>query len=403
VRIEFKKNWDIPVLIQVLHTISAFANDFLNLNGGYIIIGIEERNGLPVLPPEGIEKHNIDEIQKQIRGQCRRLDPEYQPLISPEIYEGKQILIIWVPGGDVRPYQAPKKIDGKERAYYVRLGSQTVEAKGNILTELMQMTARIPFDDRRNTSASIDIIAPTLVRHFLANIKSRLVERGTNISDKDLYRSLRLCERINDHEVLKNIALLFFLHEPEQFFPYSRIEIVQFIDDAGGDLIGEQYFNGPLDFQIKQALNHLKTFCFTKIRKIKNQAEHEKIVTYPFDAIEEALINAIYHKSYEVNEPVKVYIYPGRMEIISYPGPVPGIMGKHFRPPFSIPPVQNRNRRIGEFLKDLKMAEGRGTGIPKILRSMSQNASPKPVFDFDDGRTYFRVILYKHLDWIINS
>jgi len=136
VRREFKGTWSEPTLDQVIRCICAFANDFFNLNGGYIIIGIDEQNGLPVLPPRGLEGHNLDEIQKQIRGNCKRIDPEYQPVISPEVYQGKHILVIWVPGGDVRPYQAPENIRSGERKYYVRQGAETVEAKGDILTHL---------------------------------------------------------------------------------------------------------------------------------------------------------------------------------------------------------------------------------------------------------------------------
>ena len=52
-----------------------------------------------------------------------------------------------------------------------------------------------------------------------------------------------------------------------------------------------------------------------------------------------------------------------------------------------------RNRRIGEFLKELKLTEGRSTGIPKIIKSMSTNNSPRPIFDTDDDRSYFLVEL----------
>ena len=142
VRREFKSSWSEPTLEQIIRTISAFANDFFNLNGGYIIIGIEEKAGLPLLPPDGLEGFNLEEIQKQIRGWCKRIDPEYQPVISPEIYQDRQILVLWAPGGDVRPYQAPKSLSSKEKVYYVRQGSETVEAKGDVLTELLQMTAK---------------------------------------------------------------------------------------------------------------------------------------------------------------------------------------------------------------------------------------------------------------------
>ena len=55
-----------------------------------------------------------------------------------------------------------------------------------------------------------------------------------------------------------------------------------------------------------------------------------------------------------------------------------------------------RNRRIGEFLKELDLSEGRSTGVPKIRRNMKQNGSPEPVFDTDEARTYFLVTLPIH-------
>lgn len=55
-----------------------------------------------------------------------------------------------------------------------------------------------------------------------------------------------------------------------------------------------------------------------------------------------------------------------------------------------------RNRRIGEFLKELDMTEGRGTGIPKILQAIEKNDSPKPIFHTDEDRSYFIVELLLH-------
>jgi ATP-dependent DNA helicase RecG len=89
------------------------------------------------------------------------------------------------------------------------------------------------------------------------------------------------------------------------------------------------------------------------------------------------------------------------MEIISYPGPVPGIEARHLQAGATAPPVPNRNRRIGEFLKELELAEGRGTGIPKIMRKMQENGSPKPIFEFDEARTFFRVTLPAHPQYIV--
>lgn len=55
-----------------------------------------------------------------------------------------------------------------------------------------------------------------------------------------------------------------------------------------------------------------------------------------------------------------------------------------------------RNRRIGEFLKELDLKEGRATGIPKILRAMRENGSPAPEFETDDDRASFLVRIPVH-------
>lgn len=65
-----------------------------------------------------------------------------------------------------------------------------------------------------------------------------------------------------------------------------------------------------------------------------------------------------------------------------------------------VPPFPSRNRRIGEFLKELRLAEARGTGLPTIFRTMASNGSPLPTFDFDDDRTYFRATLPAHPEYV---
>jgi ATP-dependent DNA helicase RecG len=58
-----------------------------------------------------------------------------------------------------------------------------------------------------------------------------------------------------------------------------------------------------------------------------------------------------------------------------------------------------RNRRIGDFLKELHLTEGRGTGIPKIKKAMKKNGSPDPVFDTDEELSYFLTTLPVHPMW----
>ena len=55
-----------------------------------------------------------------------------------------------------------------------------------------------------------------------------------------------------------------------------------------------------------------------------------------------------------------------------------------------------RNRRIGEFLKELKLTEGRNTGIPKIKRALKNNGSKEPKFETNDTRDYFITTIFMH-------
>lgn len=103
-RLEFKKSWN-P--IDVLHTLCAFANDFHNLGGGYIVIGVAEENGRPVLPPVGLTPQEADRIQKELLNLGNSaLRPPYHPLAAPYEVEGKLVLVLWAPGGRTRPYRA---------------------------------------------------------------------------------------------------------------------------------------------------------------------------------------------------------------------------------------------------------------------------------------------------------
>ena len=118
-------------------------------------------------------------------------------------------------------------------------------------------------------------------------------------------------------------------------------------------------------------------------------------------ALRETLVNAVYHRSYDVDqpEPTKVYLYPDRIEVISYPGPVPGIERQHLLPGTIPPQAPARNRRIGEFLKGLGLAEMWQSGLPKVFRAMETNGSPAPRFDFDEQRTLFQATLPAHPEY----
>ena len=79
-------------------------------------------------------------------------------MLSIETVEAKNLIVLWAPGGQNRPYKAPKEVTTKHRVYhyYIRRYSSTVEAKGEDERELLTLTATVPFDDRLCQKASVE-------------------------------------------------------------------------------------------------------------------------------------------------------------------------------------------------------------------------------------------------------
>ena len=100
-RIEYKAGWNPDAIVR---TLCAFANDFENLGGGYIVIGQDcDDNGQPVFPPAGLAANQLDKIQRELLGYCNQIQPPYFPVLSVEAFEGHNLL--WSPGGQNRPYR----------------------------------------------------------------------------------------------------------------------------------------------------------------------------------------------------------------------------------------------------------------------------------------------------------
>lgn len=395
-RIEFKEGWN-P--LAVIHTLCAFANDFNNLDGGYIFIGVGEKNGKPIFPPKGLSQSDIDKIQKELLNFGNsKINPPYFPIAYPYTIKGKNILVLRVRGGENRPYQAINsfKENDNSKNYYIRILSSTVVARGNNLNELLSLAQRVPFDDRYNQQATLADLDVSLIKGYLAKVESELTKDAGNINFETLCRQMNIVGGASETPLPKNVGLMFFNQNPAKFFPHTQIDVVKLPVGASGSKIIEKSFYGPINQQIRDALHYIDTTVIEEIT-VKNpkKAEADKFFNYPYQAIEEVLVNAVYHRSYEVREPIEVRILPDRITIASYPGPDRSIKMEALAIGNFVA-RRYRNRRIGEFLKELKLTEGRGTRIPIAIKSMDENGSPHPSFETDDENSYFVATLPIH-------
>lgn len=395
-RVEFKGNWNPE---PILHSICAFANDINNWGGGYILVGIEDDNGRPKYPIKGIETASIDKIQKEILAKCKMIRPSYTPIVDVTQYKGKNIIVIWCYGGLTRPYKCPTTLDkdfSKGYSYYIRTTSSTIKANENQQKELYDLARTIPFDDMMNHEAEIRDLKLPLIQNYLYEIKSDLLKESEKMDFIDLCKSMRIVDGTTEYMKPLNVGLMFFNDEPQKFFPYSQIEVVDLRNGPEGDKMTERIFKGPIDSMTRSALTYIRnTVIEERILKIEGQAEAVRYFNYPYQAIEEALVNAVYHRGYDIREPVEVRIMEDRIHIVSYPGPDRSISEKSIEDKNMIA-RKYRNRRIGELLKELKLTEGRNTGIPKIKRALKNNGSKEPEFETNEDRDYFITTIFMH-------
>ncbi len=392
-RVEYKSGWN-PT--KILHTVCAFANDIEEVGGGYILVGISEEDGLNVI---GLTDSELKKIENELFSICNLITPHYIPGFSVEEIDGKKIAVIWAVSDVNRPFRCPvsigkkSEISNSERACFIRKMSHTIRASQEEELNLLIRRENPSFDSLMNVGASVEDIHMNLVNEYLIRVGSKL-----HLKEYDRNTLLRMMNLIKGpEEVVKpiNVALMMFNSHPEDFFPYARIDVV-FKKDPTGSEMTEYTFDGPLDSQIRGALQLLKEQAIsTKIIKVEGQAEALRLKSYPFGALEEAVVNAVYHKSYSQNEPVTITVNQDSIDILNLPGPDPSISDESIREHRMIS-THYRNKRLGDFLKELGLAEGRNTGIPKIIKEMEDNGSEPPVFMTDEGRSYMRVVLPIH-------
>ncbi len=296
----------------ILHTLCAFANDFHNLGGGYVVVGVAEQNGQPQLPPAGLAPEQIDAIQKELMNLGHSaIAPPFHPLTATYDIQGKTILVLWAPGGETRPYKAKTSLGGKkaEWAYYLRKHTSTVKAVGDNERELMSLAATVPFDDRYRPTATLNDLSPYLMREFLEQVNSDLASESRELDREALGRRMNIVGGPAEMALPKNVGLLFFNEHPERFFPVTQIDVVYFPDGAGGDRFEEKIFRGPLGRITREALSYIAAHHVQEaVVKHPDRPEAERFWNYPLAAIEEAVVNAVYHRSYEIREPIEVRI-----------------------------------------------------------------------------------------------
>jgi ATP-dependent DNA helicase RecG len=136
-------------------------------------------------------------------------------------------------------------------------------------------------------------------------------------------------------------------------------------------------FNEDLMSNIDGAMNFLKRYIAVRY-EMTGEARRREVPELPYDALREAIINAVAHRDYfERGANVMVEIYDDRIEI-GNPGGLPkGLSPEEFGKRSVL-----RNPKIAGMLHRADYIEKMGTGVRKMQRLMSEATLPPLEFTF---------------------
>ena len=398
--IEYMRGFNPSLLVR---KVCSFANDIEDNGGGYIIIGVGEKEGRPEVPVRGLMQCEIGKILRELPRLCDSIEPFYEPVVESvtclDLSDGaeKKLVVIWVPKGYDRPYRAPEDVTSRHstKKIYVRRYSSSVVASRCDEMRLHSENVIIPYDERICFQSDIEDLDMNTMRSFLKETESSLYSEEQPGDLITLARDMRIVAGSPENEKPLNVGILMFSSNPQKYFPYARIEVV-FIPDPRGTNMIEQTFTGTLQYQLRSALQYIRNIVIKEaVIKHSDRAEAERFFNYPYEAVEEILTNAVYHRSYQEHEPVTVRIENDFIEITSVPGFDRSITDDDVKK-LQLRGIVYRNRRIGEFLKELHLTEGRNTGFPNAFSALRANGSSLPEFIMNDNRDYLRVKIPVH-------
>ena len=383
---------------SILESVCAFSNE-PNGRGGYILLGVERDESMlfPDYVVHGIE--NPDKVQNDFVSQCASVfNSPVRPEVFVESYEGRNVLVAFVPEADPGMKPIYFKATGLPGGAFRRIGSSDQRCTEDDVAVLFQDRGRKTFEESpvHDFEPERDFSQDAIKAY--RNRRSRLNPQATELSwdDAELLYSLAATADIEGKTTATVCGLVAFGREQalRRHTPFTRVDYIRvpgrrWIEDPENrfDTID---MRGPL---LTLAPRVIATILddLPKTFSMEEDGIHRKdIPLIPERVIREAVVNALMHRNYRTRQPVQVLRYSNRIEIRN-----PGCSLKpddRLGEPGSIA----RNEKIAEILHECNLAETKGSGIRVMREYMEQANLSMPLFESNRDEDTFTLTLLTH-------
>lgn len=343
---------------DALKTLCAFANT----NGGSLFVGVKDDSTL-------IGGEITDEAQQKIINQIESL-LGIQPAVMVHKDGQDEFLEI-----KVTKSKTPVNVRGR---FYKRVGNTTREIDREGLKSLLLKD--VPWDSQVRGDVKFDDLNSGLTTPIAIQAYENMYGAPPEtINDEEFFEHLGL---IKDKKIT-NAALLLFGNNQSPRFPFAKIRIGRFKGES--TIVADHTIGRSLINQLQESERIIKTLLNKRYKITGESFQREEVWEYPMEAIREAILNALVHRSYHItNAHIEIKIFDDYILFYS-PGTLPeGISLNQLKKPHR---SVRRNPLIAETLFRAGYIEQFGTGTLRMKESLKAAGHPEPEFS-EEGSSF---------------
>jgi len=368
-RVQFKEKIDND------DSIAAEMIAFSNTKGGIILFGVEDKKGTV----HGLDYQQLQAYNNRIATIANdKIKPQiflYSEVVSIPDGDGeKKILVVQVSEGTGKPYK------DNNGAIWIKQGSDKRRlTDNNEQIRLFQQSGILYVDEMIVPQTSIDDVKFSEVEEYIKSIRKRGFEDSIEITEI-LLTNLSILREGR----LTLGGLLFFAKYPQKYRPAFCVKAISFFGNTVG---GTDYrCSQDIDGTIPKIFEESMRFFTTNLLHVQAGQNFNSVGKLEVSqiALEELLQNALIHRDYSKNSPVRIMIFDNRIEIVS-PGSLPNSLTIEN---IKLGNAVVRNNLMTSYCSKLMIYRGFGSGITRVLENQ-----PDVEFVNDVEGEQFKVII----------
>lgn len=370
-----------------------------NTSGGRIVLGVRDSDRVPV----GIDPDKRELVEGLVvNAATQNCVPMIVAKLNWEFLPGedgdpKLCLIAEVPTSRLEVHQTS---DGR---YLQRIDShQRLIPAGRLARLLSSRGLARPVEERPMSNATIDDLDEVRLVKYL---RSRFPDWQKSEDPDDWHAKIiaqKAAVEVDGQAFPTHLGILLFTERPDHYLPEAFIDLALYAHDvADGQTADSLRVFGPVPEQIAQALSWLRLSSLNPVLSTKDGDGRRDHPAYSAWALQEAVVNAIVHRDYEVRgSQIIIRMFPDRVEVQN-PGALPNSLT--VRDLYEGCHPNRRNQVLAGFLRNYKSPvtgssymEARGEGFLNLVRASESLSGRRPVLEQIGEATKLTIFAARH-------